>query len=53
MLAVIVKNPIERKPMMTPRKAAQVDTNQIIDGSFVRTLEDNGYLAEARKKIGR
>jgi len=33
-------------------KVAQIDTNQIIEGSFVKTLEDNGYLPEARKKLG-
>ncbi len=34
-------------------KVARVDVNQIIDGSFVKALEDNGYLPEARKRIGR
>jgi ABC-type nitrate/sulfonate/bicarbonate transport system substrate-binding protein len=32
-------------------KIAQVDLDQIIDGSFVRTLESSGYLGELRKKI--
>jgi len=34
-------------------KVARVDVNQIIDGSFVKALEDNGYLPEARKRISR
>jgi len=34
-------------------KVARVDVNQIIDGSFVKALEDNGYLSEARKRIRR
>lgn len=32
-------------------KIAQVDLDQIIDPSFVRTLETSGYLGELRKKI--
>lgn len=32
-------------------KIAQVDLDQIIDPSFVRTLETNGYLGELRKKF--
>lgn len=32
-------------------KIAQVDLDQIIDASFVRTLETSGYLGELRKKI--
>ena len=36
---------------VTP-KVAQLDINQIINGSFVKTLEENGFLPEARKKIG-
>jgi len=32
-------------------KIAQVDLDQIIDASFVRTLETSGFLAELRKKI--
>jgi NitT/TauT family transport system substrate-binding protein len=31
-------------------KVAQVDINQIITLSFIKTLEENGFLAEARKK---
>jgi ABC-type nitrate/sulfonate/bicarbonate transport system substrate-binding protein len=34
-------------------KVARVDINQIIDGSFVKALEDNGYLAELRKRLPR
>ena len=34
---------------MTP-KVAQLDINQIVNGSFVKTLEENGFLPEARKK---
>lgn len=33
-------------------KVAQLDVSQIINGSFVKTLEDTGYLPEARKKLG-
>ena len=33
-------------------KVAQVDINQIINGSFVKTLEENGFLPELRKKVG-
>jgi len=32
-------------------KIAQVDLDQIIDASFVRTLETTGYLGELRKKL--
>jgi ABC-type nitrate/sulfonate/bicarbonate transport system substrate-binding protein len=32
-------------------KIAQVDIDQIIDGSYVRTLESNGFLPELRRKI--
>jgi len=32
-------------------KVAQVDINDAIHTSIVKTLEDNGYLAEARKKV--
>jgi hypothetical protein len=31
-------------------KIAQVDIDQIIDASFVRSLESSGFLAELRKK---
>jgi ABC-type nitrate/sulfonate/bicarbonate transport system substrate-binding protein len=33
-------------------KVAQLDVSQIITGKFVKTLEDTGYLPEARKKLG-
>ncbi len=33
-------------------KVAQVDIHQIINGSFVQTLEETGFLPEARKKVG-
>lgn len=36
---------------VTP-KVAQLDINQIINVSFVKTLEENGFLPEARKKLG-
>jgi hypothetical protein len=32
-------------------KIAQVDVNEAINLSVVKTLEDSGYLAEARKKV--
>ena len=36
---------------VTP-KVGQVDIHQIINGSFVKTLEDTGFIAEAKKKQG-
>ena len=36
---------------VTP-KVAQLDIHQIINGSFVKTLEETGFLPEARKKLG-
>lgn len=36
---------------VTP-KVSQLDIQQIINGSFVATLEENGFLPEARKKLG-
>ena len=33
-------------------KVAQLDINQIINLSFVRSLEENGFLPEARKRAG-
>jgi ABC-type nitrate/sulfonate/bicarbonate transport system substrate-binding protein len=36
---------------LTP-KVAQVDIGQIINASFIKALEDNGTLPEARKKLG-
>jgi NitT/TauT family transport system substrate-binding protein len=35
---------------VTP-KVSQLDINQIINVSFVKTLEENGFLPEARKKL--
>jgi bifunctional DNase/RNase len=32
-------------------KIAQVDIEDIMDGSFVRTLESSGFIAEQRKKV--
>ena len=32
-------------------KIAQVDVNETINLSIVKTLQDSGYLAEARKKV--
>jgi hypothetical protein len=36
---------------VTP-KVAQLDIHQIINGTFVKTLEENGFLPEERKKLG-
>ncbi|HEY7321161.1 MAG TPA: ABC transporter substrate-binding protein [Candidatus Binatia bacterium] len=36
---------------VTP-KVAQLNINQIINTSFVKTLEENGFLPEARKRAG-
>jgi ABC-type nitrate/sulfonate/bicarbonate transport system substrate-binding protein len=36
---------------VTP-KVAQLDIHQIINGNFVKTLEENGFLSEERKKLG-
>jgi ABC-type nitrate/sulfonate/bicarbonate transport system substrate-binding protein len=36
---------------VTP-KVAQLDIHQIINGNFVKTLEENGFLPEERKKLG-
>jgi hypothetical protein len=33
-------------------KVAQLDIHQIINGSFVKNLEETGFLPEARKKAG-
>lgn len=32
-------------------KVGQVDLEQVLDGSFVRSLEESGFLPEARKKL--
>ncbi len=34
-------------------KVAQIDMGQMVDLSFVRSLEASGFLPEARKKLGR
>ena len=34
-------------------KVGQVDVGQVLDTSFVRSLEESGFLPEARKKLGR
>jgi hypothetical protein len=36
---------------VTP-KVAKLDVNQIITTRFVKSLEETGYLPEARKKLG-
>ena len=36
---------------VTP-KVAQLDIHQIINGSFVKNLEESGFLPEARKRLG-
>ena len=33
-------------------KVAQLDIHQIINGGFVKALEESGFLPEARKKLG-
>ena len=43
---------IQKIVSRTNPTVAQVDINQIINGSFVKALEENGFLPEARKKVG-
>jgi NitT/TauT family transport system substrate-binding protein len=43
---------IQRLVARANPKVAQVDIQQIINGSFVKTLEENGFLPELRKKVG-
>jgi ABC-type nitrate/sulfonate/bicarbonate transport system substrate-binding protein len=43
---------IQRLVSRVTPKVAQLDINQIINVSFVKTLEENGFLPEARKKLG-
>ena len=43
---------IQRFVSRVSPKVAQLDIHQIINGSFVKTLEETGFLAEARKKAG-
>jgi NitT/TauT family transport system substrate-binding protein len=42
---------IQRIAARANPKVAQVDINQIINTSFVKTLEENGFLPELRKPI--
>jgi len=42
---------IQRISAKVNPKVAQVDVNEAINTSIVKTLEDNGYLPEARKKV--
>ena len=42
---------IQRISAKVNPKVAQVDVNEAIHTSIVKALEDNGYLAEARKKV--
>ena len=34
-------------------KVGQIDLGQVVDAGFVRSLEESGFLPEARKKLGR
>jgi ABC-type nitrate/sulfonate/bicarbonate transport system substrate-binding protein len=43
---------IQRLVSRVTPKVAQLDVSQIINVSFVKTLEDNGFLPEVRKKLG-
>jgi len=43
---------IQRLVARANPKVAQVDIQQIINGSFVKTLEENGFLPELKKKVG-
>ena len=43
---------IQRLVARANPKVAQVDIQQIINGSFVKTLEENGFLPELRKRVG-
>ena len=43
---------IQKIVARTNPKVGQVEIQQIINGSFVKTLEENGFLPEARKKAG-
>ena len=46
---VAFKN-VQRVAARVNPKIAQVDVNEAINLNIVKTLEDSGYLAEARKK---
>lgn len=43
---------IQRLVSRVTPKVAQLDINQIINVGFVKTLEENGFLPETRKKLG-
>ena len=43
---------IQRLVARANPKVAQVDINQIINGGFVKSLEESGFLPELRKKAG-
>jgi len=43
---------IQRVVARANPKVAQVDIQQIINGSFVKAFEENGFLPELRKKVG-
>jgi len=43
---------IQRLVARANPKVAQVDIQQIINGSFVKAFEENGFLPELRKKVG-
>jgi hypothetical protein len=43
---------IQRFVARVSPKVAQLDVKQIIDTSFVKNLEETGYLPTARKKLG-
>ena len=43
---------IQRFVSRVSPKVAQLDIHQIITGSFVKNLEETGFLPEARKKVG-
>jgi ABC-type nitrate/sulfonate/bicarbonate transport system substrate-binding protein len=43
---------IQRFVSRVSPKVAQLDIHQIINGSFVKNLEETGFLPEARKKAG-
>ena len=43
---------IQRFVSRVSPKVAQLDIHQIINGSFVKSLEETGFLPEARKRLG-
>jgi competence protein ComGC len=42
---------VQRIVAVVNPKIAQVDIEQIMDNSFVRSLESSGFIAEQRKKL--